>query len=425
MIRFVILGAGTAGTTIANRLARRYRRELSAGRTLITVVDQDDVHLYQPGLLFLPFGIYSPDQVRKRRGEQLRPDVRYLQRPIDRVDATRDVVFLADGTPIPYDVLIVATGTRVLPEETEGMTGPGWMESVFDFYTLEGATALRDKLATWAGGRLVINVVDMPIKCPVAPLEFAFLADWFFSSRGMRDKVDITYVTPLDGAFTKPVCNRELAHLFEGKGIHLQPEFNTGQVDGATGRLIAYDDRVVPFDLLVTVPLHGGAEYVTRSPGLGDDLGFVLTDPHTLQAVVKPNVFALGDATNLPSSKAGSVAHFQAEVLEENIARFLEGRPLEPGFDGHSNCFIETGHHKALLIDFNYEVEPLPGTFPLPVVGPLRLLRESRLNHWGKLAFRWAYWNLLLPGRDIPLVTPKMSLRGKRPVGPAAGAVVL
>jgi sulfide:quinone oxidoreductase len=420
MTRITILGAGTAGTTIANRLARHFDPELATGRTSITLVDQDNQHIYQPGLLFLPFGLYRPDQVVRPRDRQLRSGIRYLQQQIDLVDAERDAVVLSDGTVLPYDVLIVATGTRVMPEETEGMCGEGWRTKVFDFYTLEGATALRDALATWPGGRLVINPVDMPIKCPVAPLEFAFLADWFFTERGMRDKVEITYVTPLDNAFTKPTCNRELAHLFKGKNIRLETEFNTGRVDGGAGRLVAWDDREIPFDLLVTVPLHGGAAFVGRSPGLGDDLGFVLTDPHTLQASRKANIFALGDCTNLPSSKAGSVAHFQAEILEGNVVRFLAGQTLAPEFDGHSNCFIETGYHKALLIDFNYEVEPLPGAFPLPVVGPLTLLRESWLNHLGKLAFRWVYWNMLLPGHDIPLVAPRMTMRGKRAPAPAA-----
>jgi sulfide:quinone oxidoreductase len=157
-----------------------------------------------------------------------------------------------------------------------------------------------------------------------------------------------------------------------------------------------------------------GAAFVSRSPGLGDDMGFVRTDPHTLQALASPYVFAIGDATNVPASKAGSVAHFEAEVLAENVRRFLAGEPLEPGFDGHANCFIETGHSKALLIDFNYDVEPTFGTFPLPWLGPMRLLEESRVNHLGKLAFRWVYWNALLPGRDIPGVGARMSMRGKK-----------
>ena len=409
----LILGAGTAGTIMANRLARQNKAEIAAGELAITIVDQDRQHIYQPGLLFVPFGIYRPDEILRPRSDLLPKGVRLVVSGIDRVDSGTDLVYLEDGTALSYDVLIVATGTRIAPEETEGLTGPGWQERTFDFYTPEGAEALAAALDKWEGGRLVINVVDMPIKCPVAPLEFAFLADWFFTKRGIRDKVSITYVTPLDGAFTKPKASGALSYLLEKKGIELVTEFNAGEVDGADGRLVSWDEREVPFDLLVSVPLHMGSEFVSRSQGLGDDLDFVLTDPATLQATVKPNIFALGDASNVPTSKAGSVAHFQAEVLSENIQAYLEDRPLAASFDGHANCFIETGHGKALLIDFNYEVEPLTGRFPLPMVGPLPLLKESRLNHWGKLAFRWIYWNMLLPGRDLPLVTANLDLRGK------------
>jgi sulfide:quinone oxidoreductase len=416
MTRIVVLGGGTAGTIMANRLRRLYASDVSAGRTTITVVDQDDRHVYQPGLLFLPFGEYTPDQLRRSRRRQLHRAVNLTQAVIDRVDTGSNCVHLESGATLPYDVLVVATGTRLAPEETEGMTGPGWRERVFDFYTVDGAMKLRDALSRFEGGHLVVNIVEMPIKCPVAPLEFAFLADAFFAARGIRDRVQITYVTPLDNAFTKPTCARELTHLLGEKGIELVTEFSTGRVDGAKGILASWDEREIPFDLLVTVPMHAGAAFVSRSPGLGDDLGFVLTDQHTLQAKVAPNVFAIGDATNVPASKAGSVAHFEAEILTENIRRFLAGESLTFDFDGHANCFIETGHRKALLIDFNYDVEPLPGRFPVPVFGPLRLLRESRLNHLGKLAFRWIYWNVLLPGRDIPAVGTRMSMRGKRAI---------
>jgi sulfide:quinone oxidoreductase len=420
MRRILILGAGTAGTVMANRLARLYRREIAERRTTITVVDRDDQHVYQPGLLFVPFGIYQPDEIVRPRSHQLEEGVIYLSAAIDRVDADRDVVLLADGRRLPYDVLIIATGVRIAPEETEGLTGEGWQTKIFDFYTLAGATALHGALENFTGGRVVINPVDMPIKCPVAPLEFAFLTDWYFTKRGLRDRVTLTYVTPLDAAFTKPTAARSLAHLLEEKGIELVTEFATGRVDGAEGKLVSWDEREVGFDLLVTVPLHSGEEFVGRSEGLGDDLGFVIADPHTLQAKRKANIFALGDATNLPSSKAGSVAHFQAEVLTENIRRFLGGETLDPGFDGHSNCFIETGFKKALLIDFNYEVEPLPGKFPLPVVGPMSLLKESRFNHEAKMFFRWIYWNVLLPGHDVPGIRPQMTMRGKR--RPTTGA---
>ena len=413
MKRIVILGGGTAGTIMANRLRRLYAAEVARDRTTITVIDKQPAHVYQPGLLFVPFGLATPESLVKKQRRQLHPAVRRIEAVIGRVDTAGNTVDLDGGQRVPYDVLVIATGSRLLPEETEGMTGPGWRERVFDFYTLDGATALRDALQRFEGGRLVINVVDMPIKCPVAPLEFAFLADDYFTRRGIRDRVSIIYATPLDGAFTKPGAARALSHLLASKGIELVTEFNAGRVDGAEGKLVSWDDREIPFDLLVSVPLHGGAPFVKRSPGLGDDADFVVTDPRTLQAKVAPNVFAIGDATNVPASKAGSVAHFEAEILEENIRRFLAGEPLVADFDGHANCFIETGNGKALLIDFNYDVEPLPGNFPLPVVGPLQLMQESRLNHLGKLAFRWIYWNVLLPGLNLPLVGPQMSMRGK------------
>ena len=408
----VILGAGTGGTIMANRLRRAFPEDELA----VTVVDRDDRHIYQPGLLFLPFGLTHPEDIVRPRQRQLHDGVTYHQSEIDHVDIPAETVTLTDGTVLAYDLLIVATGSHLLLDETEGLTGPGWMEKVFTFYSLEGAAALESALTRFDGGRLVINVVDMPIKCPVAPLEFAFLADWYFRDRKMRDAVDITYVTPLDGAFTKPIASQTLSGLLEEKGIHLVTEFNTGEVDGAGGRLVSYDEREVPFDLGVIIPLHGGAPWVGRSPGLGDELDFVPADKRTLQSEAAPNIFVIGDASNLPASKAGSVTHFEGEVLAANVEHFLRGEPLDEGYDGHANCFIETGFKKALLIDFNYDTEPLPGHFPAEVGMPL--LKESRLNHIGKLMFQWFYWHSLLPGRDMPGITPEMTMAGKhRPEG--------
>jgi sulfide:quinone oxidoreductase len=280
------------------------------------------------------------------------------------------------------------------------------------FYTPEGAAALEAALATFDGGRLVVNVVDLPIKCPVAPLEFCFLADWYFRERGIRDRVELAYVTPLDGAFTKPVASARLAGMLAEKKVELITEFNTGSVDRAGRRLVSYDGREVDFDLAVVVPLHGGAPYVGRSPGLGDELNFIPTDEHTLQSRAAPDVFVIGDATNVPASKAGSVTHFEGEVLVENVVRFLAGEDLDASYDGHANCFIETGFHKALLIDFNYDTEPFPGHFPTRIGLPL--LKESRVNHLGKLMFQWFYWHGLLPGRDIPGIGSAMPVAGKQ-----------
>jgi sulfide:quinone oxidoreductase len=409
----VVLGGGTGGTMVANRLRRRFGPE----EVEIHVVDRDDAHVYQPGLLFVPFGLAETAEIVRPRRRQLRNGIVFHEREVAEVWIERDEVLLDDGLVLPYDVLVVATGTRLQPEETEGLGGAGWNENVFTFYTSESATALRPALERFDRGRLVVNFVDLPIKCPVAPLEFAFLADWHLRERGVRDDVELVYATPLDGAFTKPVASAHLAGLLAEKQIELVTEFNTGEVDGDRGRLNAYDGRALDFDLLVTVPLHGGAAYVDRSPGLGDALGFVRTDKHTLQSPARPNVFALGDATDLPISKAGSVTHFEAEILTENVVRHLAGRELEAGYDGHANCFIETGFHKALLIDFNYETEPLPGRFPT-AAGPLPLLRESRLNHLGKLLFQSVYWHALLPGRELPGLGPTMPTRGKRDLIP-------
>jgi sulfide:quinone oxidoreductase len=404
----VILGGGTGGTMTANRLRRRFAEDEAE----IHVVDRDDRHVYQPGLLFVPFGLAHVEEIVRPRRRQLRRGIVFHEHEVDSVALDRDEVLLDDGTALPYDVLVVATGVRLQPDETEGLAGPGWNERAFTFYSPEGAAALSLALERFDGGRLVVNLIDMPIKCPVAPLEFTFLADWYLRERCVRGRTELVYSTPLDGAFTKPIASRRLGSLLAEKEIELVTEFNAGEVDGVGGKLSSYDGRELDFDLLVTVPVHGGAAYLERSPGLGDALGFVPTDKATLQTLVKANVFALGDATDLPTSKAGSVTHFEAEVLSENIARYFADEELERGYDGHANCFVETGFHKALLIDFNYETEPLPGHFP--TLFGLPLLRQSRLNHLGKLMFQWVYWHALLPGRELPGIGPTMPRAGKK-----------
>jgi sulfide:quinone oxidoreductase len=405
----VILGAGTGGTLAANRLRRALPAEVQ-----ISVVDQDDDHVYQPGLLFLPFGLATADDLVRPRSHQLHRAIGYHRGAVDHVDIEQRRVRIDDGTLLRYDVLVVATGARLVPEETEGLTGPGWGRSVHTFYDLPGAVALADALRTFDRGRLVVNVVDLPIKCPVAPLEFCFLADWYLRERGIRDDVELVYATPLDAAFTKPVAARALSGLLAEKGVELATEFNTGEVvaDGTGGSLISFDGREIKFDLAVVVPAHAGASYVDRSPGLGDELGFVPADPHTLVSTASPDIFVIGDAAAVPTSKAGSVTHFEGDVLTGNVVRRLNGEPPDASFDGHTNCFIESGFGKALLIDFNYDTEPLPGHFPGTVGLPL--LKESRLNHLGKLMFAWLYWHVLLPGREIPGIPTAMSTTGKR-----------
>jgi sulfide:quinone oxidoreductase len=408
MKNIVILGAGTGGTLMANKL----RKKLSEKSWDITIVDQEKVHYYQPGFLFIPFGVYKDSDVIKPKEKFIPKGVNLLFAKIDKIVPQENKVLLENNKVLNYDFLIIATGTRIAPEETPGLLGKLWQKEIFDFYTLEGASALAKYLETWKGGKMVVNITELPYKCPVAPLEFIFLADAFFKKRGMRDKVDITLVTPLPGVFTKPIATKMLGKMMESKNINIIPDYNISEVDNDRKKIIDYGGTEVDFDLLVTIPTNKGDDMIERS-GLGDDLNFVLTDKYTLQAVGHQNIFVIGDAANLPTSKAGSVAHFASEVLEENILCAIEDKPLDAKFDGHANCYIVTSLNKGTLIDFNYDTEPLPGLYPYPVIGPFALLKDTRLNYFGKLFFKWMYWNLLLKARKLP-VTDHMSMAGKK-----------
>jgi sulfide:quinone oxidoreductase len=407
MRHLVVLGAGTAGTMVANRL----RPRLPRAEWTITVVEPSATHFYQPGFLFLAFGTTRAKDVTRPVRDTLGRGIDVVVGSVDRIDRAGRLVLLEDERSLPYDHLVIATGTSPRPEETPGMADDLGGD-VHEFYTYAGSLRLAARLATWPGGRLVVHVAEMPIKCPVAPLEFTFLAESFFRENGRRSAVDLTYVTPLPGAFTQPVAAAELGSMLERRAIAVEPDFVVESIDPQQHVLRSFDDREVPYDLLVTVPVNMGADFVGRS-GLGDELNHVRVDRHTLLTVVDDRVFAVGDAAAVPTSKAGSVAHFQIDSFVENFLEHVQGRPMTAAFDGHANCFVESGDQKALLLDFNYETEPLPGTYPLSRVGPLRLLEETRLNHLGKLAFRWIYWNLLLPGRHLP-VPSRMSMAGKR-----------
>lgn len=407
MKKVLILGGGTAGTIMANKMLK----ELPVNEWSVTVIEKTTNHYYQPGFLFIPFGLYQKKDILKPVTKFIPKGVKVINNEVEKIDPEKNIITLINGTEIDYDILIIATGTRISPEDTPGLKGELWQKNVFDFYTIEGAESLSEFFKTWQGGNLVINIADNPIKCPVAPLEFAFLSDAYFSGKGMRDKVNITYVTPLSGAFTKPKASKKLGSLLNRKNINLVSDFFLGEVDNINKKIIDYGGKEIPFDCLVSIPLHTGDPVISQS-GLGDEFGFVKADKNTLQSVIFKNVFVIGDAGNFPSSKAGSVAHFQADVLEKNILNFIDNKPLSASFDGHSNCYIETGFGKGILIDFNYVTEPLPGVYPFPVVGPFSLLKETRINHWGKLLFKWIYWNILLRARKLP-VTSYMSMSGK------------
>jgi len=409
-VQVLILGDGTGGLVAANLLAKEARRRSVPLRTVL--IGNSPVHTYQPGMLFLPFrlpGYRTLADIQRPNSDFVGPDVEYRCEKVVSIEPTQRTVTTEAGT-YPYDWLILALGCRTLVDAIDGLP-ERWGKQAHGFYTPDSAMRLADALDRFEGGDLVVDVAEMPIKCPVAPLEFACLVDEYLTRRGIRSKTEITLVTPLTGAFTKPICNEMLTGMLSGKGVKVVPNASLAAVDDAA--VICPDGKRVHYDLLVTIPPHEGSELIDDA-GLGDGLGFGLTDRGTLKARKAERVFLLGDNTNVPTSKAGSVAHFQAEIVVHNVLREIQGREAQPLADGHANCFIETGFGKAILIDFNYDIQPVPGRFPLPVIGPMSLLKETRLNHLGKLAFRPIYWNMLLPGRHIPFVGSRMSTAGKR-----------
>lgn len=412
MKNIVILGAGTGGALISNLLTHK----LDLREWQITVIDQSLRHIYQPGLLFLPFKLYGYELERdvvEKITHPLPPQVKLVTAQIKAIDHQRRQVETDVGT-IGYDYLVSALGCRVAPEEIEGLDEVLGNNGVHTFYTLPGALGMQEAMAQMKEGRLVIDICEMPIKCPVAPLEFAFLADYYFRQKGVRDKIDISLVTPYTGAFTKPNANRVLSQVAQEKGIRVVPNFATSSVDGAKKTLTSFDGRTLEYELLAVIPPNVGADVIEEA-GLGDGSSYLHTDPRTLKARKAEHIYAIGDNTNVSTSKAGSVAHFEAETVVENLLREIDGKAPLASFDGHANCFIETGHHKAMLLDFNYDIEPLEGSFPLPYGGPFSLLRESYMNHVGKIAFKWVYWNLLLLGRlpHVPLLPSHLSFMGK------------
>jgi sulfide:quinone oxidoreductase len=412
MKKVVILGTGAGGTMLANKL----KKETHAEDISITVIDHNEIHYYQPGFLFIPFGIYSKDMVVKPRRDYIPAGVEFILAKAEKIEPGNNRVILENNVKINYDILVISTGSRIVPEELEGLTGPGWKKNIFDFYTPEGAVGLANFLKYWKGGKLVVNIAEMPIKCPVAPLEFVFLADWWFTTQGKRDKVEIVLATPLPGAFTRPVASKYLGEIVERKNIKIVPDFGIASVDSEKNIIRSYEGQEIDYDLLIETPTNMGAAVIENS-GMGDELNFIPTNKHTLLSKKFDNIFVIGDATDLPSSKAGSVAHFQVDILVKNIIRRFDERELLAEFDGHANCFIESGFGKGILIDFNYETEPLPGKFPVPGVGPFSLLQETKMNHWGKMTFRWVYWNLLMRGAELPL-EPQMCMKGKWAVKP-------
>jgi sulfide:quinone oxidoreductase len=330
MKKLVILGAGCAGTMMANKM----RKDLDSDEWNITVIDKDNIHYYQPGFLFVPFDINTPKEIKKSKKEFIHSGIDFVVSELVNVDWDKQEITTADKGKFKYDILIMSTGCDIRPEEVEGL-GQGWGKDIHGFYTYEDCQTLRKALRKFNGGKLVVNIAEMPIKCPVAPLEFAFLADWYFHERKMREKVEIEFVTPLAGAFTKPVATKVLTSACEEKQIKITPNFSIGSVDAEKKTIASYDGTEVNYDMLISIPPNFGSQVMIDS-GISDPMGYIAVDKQTLQPEGRDNVWVIGDATNVPTSKAGAVAHFQSDVLHENILAYIEDKEQHALSDGHA-----------------------------------------------------------------------------------------
>jgi len=376
--QIVILGGGVGGTLLANLLSKKVR----ATDAQVTVIDATGRHVYQPGWLYIPFGEEKAQNLVKSERRLLRKGVNLIVGSAERIDAARQTVVLANGSTIAYDTLVIGTGADLAPDAV-----PGYADGAHHFYSAEAAYKLKGMLETFEGGKLVIGVADIPYKCPPAPLEFAFLVEDYLTKKGVRAKTEITYLSPINRVFTIEAVSDFVTPLLEERGIAYQTFFNTESIDPLRKTVLSMEGDEISYDLLVLVPPHRGATVVQAS-GLGDAQGWLPTDRHTLQVKDHPHIYALGDATDVPVSKSGSAAHFEAKVLANRIAMAvnpLKYASADVHYDGRVLCFLETGHGQASQIVFDFDHPPQP---PAP----------NAFYHYEKVVFNKAYWYIVPNG---------------------------
>jgi sulfide:quinone oxidoreductase len=367
----LIVGGGTAGTIVANNLARRLTAETRAGKVRITLLSASDRHMYQPGLLYVAFGHMTPDQLYRDEASLLEPNIDFHVDPVTKFNLDKNQVLTAGGKTHDFDILVIATGSRMVPEET-----PGLNEGAEFFYTEASAVKMFKRLREFQGGKVVV-AVGVPHKCPIAPVEVMFMLNDYFKARGIRDKVQLSYHYPIGRIHTIENVAIWAKPEFERIGVATETLFNIKEVDVKNKLLKSEEDTEVPYDLLIVIPAHRGME-VLETENLGEG-GWIPTDRFSLAMKGRDNVYVVGDTTNLPVSKTGSAAHFQAETLAENIASIIKiGAPVRD-YDGKVYCFIEAGHDRATYAMFNYQ-------------NPPDLKPPSKPMHWFKLSYNQMYW---------------------------------
>ncbi|WP_158855213.1 NAD(P)/FAD-dependent oxidoreductase [Halorhabdus sp. CUG00001] len=367
----VVVGGGTGGTVLANRLAERLEPAIDAGEARVTVINDGEHQHYKPAYLYVPFGKKTVEEAKRPLTDLLD---RRVELRIDRVtgiDTDGKSVTLEDGDELAYDHLVMATGASLDPEEVPGLTEGG-----HHFYGPEGAEALRDELADFDEGHLVLSVIGVPHMCPAAPLEFVFMADDWFRKRGIREDIEITYTYPIQRAHGLQSVADWARPKLASRDINLETFFNADRVDPDAQVLETMEGNELDYDLLVAIPPHTSSDLVSEG-GLGDT--WIDVDRATLEAEQAEDVYAIGDVADVPTSKAGSVAHYEAGVVADRIASRVRGQTPTSVYDGKTVCFIETGMDEATFVEFGYGDEPA--------------MREpSKPVHWAKLGYNESYW---------------------------------
>ncbi|HET9494821.1 MAG TPA: FAD/NAD(P)-binding oxidoreductase [Chloroflexia bacterium] len=378
MKRILILGGGTGGTLAANLLARK----LKPSEAQIAVVSASLRHMYQPGWLYVPFGRQDPRKLSRPERKLLSKRVNLIHGDISALDTTERSVTLDGDRKLTYDYLIIATGSHPTPTDV-----PGLAEGGHHFYSEQAAWRLHAVMEEFTGGKVVIGVGGLPYKCPVAPLEFTFLFEEWVTKRGLRDKTEITYTFPLNRVFSIETVAEAAQPLLEARGIKIETFFNLDEVLPEEKIARSMEGTDLPYDLLVMIPPHRGAPFLNGHP-IADAQGWIKTERDTLKVKGVEGVWAIGDATDLPISKAGSTAHFEAPVAVEHIVADLRGTQLDPKhaeYEGHVMCFLESGYDKASMLDFDYNRPP-------------DVKEPTAVVHWQKMAFNKAYWYLVPTG---------------------------
>jgi sulfide:quinone oxidoreductase len=382
MKNIVILGAGTGGAITANNLAYRLSDEIRSGNVKITVIDKNEYHYYQPGFLFIALSLMTPKEITRHVKSVLVPGINFIKDEVSRVDLNNRIVYTMSGKQLNYDYLVISTGARLDLDSVPGIKG------VDHFYSLDAALRLRDKITKFEGGNIVVTVGGLPYKCPPAPLEMTFLLESYFRKIGKRNNVEITYAYPLPRVFTIQNVSDVTAKLLEERGVKTSLMFNVESIDTEKREIKSVEGETLKYDLAIVIPPHKGAEVIEKS-GIGDEEGWIPTDKYTLNIKSHDDAYAIGDATNIPTSKAGSVADFEASVVVSRIVDDLQGVKPNKVYDGRTICFLVTGIGEGTMLVFDYNNMPNP---PPP----------SFACYWTKLAYNKLYWSMtvksVLPG---------------------------